>query len=119
MRGRTRGTPPPQRAGVPPSRARGAILPPQHGLIAMRIGLEFGPPAEFARTLDRALARGGDRGATVVALLDRGDLAIHIPREDGPSWNTVPLVHLHRGDQPSAADWVTANLVLEKLERFR
>lgn len=98
--------------------ARG-VLPPTAGLIAMRIGLEFGSPAEFASTLERALARGGERGATVVALLDRGDLAIHIPREDGPSWNTVPLVHLHRGTQPSGADWATANVVLEKLERYR
>jgi hypothetical protein len=114
-----RPTPPPQSAGVLPSEARGAVLPPEHGLIAMRIGLEFGAPDEFARTLDRALARGGDGGATIVAVLDRGDLAIHIPREDGPSWNTVPLVHLHRGDAPSAADWSVANLVLEKMERFR
>jgi hypothetical protein len=115
----SRPTPPPHSAGVLPSEARGAILPPQHGLIAMRIGLEFGAPEEFARTLDRALARGGDGGATIVAQLDRGDLAIHIPREDGPSWNTVPLVHLHRGDMPSAEDWARANLILEKLERFR
>ena len=114
-----RPTPPPQSAGVLPAEARGAVLPPEHGLIAMRIGLEFGSPAEFARTLDRALARGGDRGVTIVAVLDRGDLAIHIPREDGPSWNTVPLVHLHRGETPSAAEWATANLILEKLERFR
>jgi hypothetical protein len=98
--------------------ARG-VLPPTSGLIAMRIGLEFGSPAEFASTLERALARGGERGATVVALLDRGDLAIHIPREDGPSWNTVPLVHLHRGEEPSPAEWATANVILEKLERYR
>ena len=98
--------------------ARG-VMPPGSGLIAMRIGLEFGSPEEFASTLDRALARGGDRGATVVALLDRGDLAIHIPREDGPSWNTVPLVHLHRGQHPSGEDWAAANVVLEKLERYR
>jgi hypothetical protein len=97
----------------------GSVLPPTSGLIAMRIGLEFGSPQGFADTLERALARGGERGATVVALLDRGDLAIHIPREDGPSWNTVPLVHLHRGAQPSAADWAVANAVLEKLERYR
>ncbi len=94
-------------------------LPPTSGLIAMRIGLEFGGPEEFASTLERALARGGERGATIVALLDRGDLAIHIPREDGPSWNCVPLVHLHRGRAASAAQWEAANVILEKLERYR
>jgi hypothetical protein len=101
-----------------PEEPRG-VLPPTAGLIAMRITLEFGSPEEFASTLERALARGGERGATVVALLDRGDLAIHIPREDGPSWNTVPLVHVHRGQQPAPADWATANAILEKLERYR
>jgi hypothetical protein len=95
------------------------VLPPTAGLIAMRIGLEFGSADEFASLLERALARGGDRGATVVALLDRGDLAIHIPREDGPSWNTVPLVHMQRGGQPSAGEWASANAILEKLERYR
>jgi hypothetical protein len=95
------------------------VLPPTSGLIAMRIGLEFGSPSEFASTLERALARGGERGATVVALLDRGDLAIHIPREDGPSWNTVPLVHLHRGEALGAEEWATANVILERLERYR
>jgi len=99
--------------------ARIPILPPALGLIAMRIGLEFGPPEEFGRTLDRALARGRERGATVVAQLDSGQLAIHIPREDGPSWNTVPMVNLHRGEQPTPGDWDTANAVLEKLERYR
>jgi hypothetical protein len=99
--------------------AQRGLLPPSAGLIAMRVGLEFGSAAEFASLLERALARGGERGATVVALLDRGDLAIHIPREDGPSWNTVPLVHMHRGGQPSPADWAAANAVLEKLERYR
>ena len=94
------------------------VVPPITGLIAMRIGLEFGPPEEFARSLDRALARGGERGATVVAVLDSGELGIHIPRE-GPSWNAVPLVHLRRGAQPTADDWATANAVLEKLERYR
>jgi hypothetical protein len=85
----------------------------------MRIGMEFGSAEAFSGLLERSLARGGDRGATVVALLDRGDLGIHIPREDGPSWNTVPLVHLHSGDEPSAAEWATANAILEKLERYR
>ena len=96
-----------------------AVLPPTSGLIAMRIGQEFGPPEEFASTLDRAIERGGERGATMVALLDRGDLATHIPREDGPSWNTVPLVHLHRGQQPTQEDWAVANAILERLERYR
>ncbi|HEX2142489.1 MAG TPA: hypothetical protein VHK28_09505, partial [Candidatus Limnocylindria bacterium] len=67
-------------------------LPPTSGLIAMRINVEYGSADEFSRTLERALARGGERGATIVAQLDRGELAIHIPREDGPSWNAVPLV---------------------------
>lgn len=95
------------------------VTPPNSGLIAMRIGLEFGSAEDFSSSLERALARGGDRGATVVALLDRGDLSIHIPREDGPSWNTVPLVHLHRGQRPADKDWATANGILEKLERYR
>lgn len=94
-------------------------LPPTSGLIAMRIGLEYGDPAEFASTLERALARGGEGGATIVALLDRGDLAIHIPREDGPMWNAVPLVHLHRGRAATAEQWGTANRILERLERYR
>jgi hypothetical protein len=55
----------------------------------------------------------------VVAVLDRGDLAIHIPREDGPSWNTVPLVHVHRGHGAHPEQWETANAILEKLERYR
>ena len=54
-----------------------------------------------------------------MALLDRGDLAIHIPREDGPSWNTVPLVHLHKGREANPTQWGTANAILEKLERYR
>jgi len=95
------------------------MQPPRSGLTASRITLEFGSAAEFASTLERALARGRDRGATIVAYLDRGDIAIHIPREDGPSWNTVPLVHLHRGQEPSGSDWALANTVLEKLERYR
>ncbi|HEX2195209.1 MAG TPA: hypothetical protein VHK63_09680 [Candidatus Limnocylindria bacterium] len=95
------------------------VEPPSAGLMAMRITAEYGSADGFADTLERALARGGDRGATVVALLDRGDLAIHIPREDGPSWNTVPLVHVHRGTQPPPEEWATANAVLEKLERYR
>jgi len=87
--------------------------------MAMRIGQEFGPPDEFGRQMERALARGGERGATIVALLDRGDLSIHIPREDGPSWNTVPLVHLRRGRPPNTAEWAIANAIIEKLERYR
>jgi hypothetical protein len=46
-------------------------------------------------------------------------MAIRIPREDGPSWNSVPLLHLHRGEHPSAEAWATANAILEKLERYR
>jgi len=95
------------------------VEPPSAGLMAMRIAAEYGSPDEFAQTLERALARGGERGATVVALLDRGDLAIHIPREDGPSWNTVPLVHIHRGVAIGPEAWAAANAVLEKLERYR
>ena len=99
--------------------AAGRIQPPGAGLIAMRIAAEYGSPEGFVDTLERALARGGERGATIVAVLDRGDLAIHIPREDGPSWNTVPLVHLHRGSTPGPGAWAAANAVLEKLERYR
>jgi hypothetical protein len=98
---------------------RAALLPPASGLIAARITLEYGSHDEFARTAARALARGGEGGATMVAYLDRGDLAIRIPREDGPTWNAVPLVHLRRGETPSAEEWGTANAVLEKLERYR
>lgn len=93
--------------------------PPETGLIGMRIATEFGSAEEFSRTLERALARGGDRGATIVAALDRGELAIHIPRVDGPSWNTVPLVHLHRGETPRPEAWAAANAALERLERYR
>lgn len=95
------------------------IQPPTSGLMAMRINAEYGSADGFADTVARALKRGGERGATIVALLDRGDLAIHIPREDGPSWNTVPLVHLHRGSRPEPGEWGAANAVLEKLERYR
>jgi hypothetical protein len=95
------------------------MLPPRAGLTASRITLEFGSAADFAQALEQALARGGDRGASIVAYLDRGDMAIHIPREDGPSWNAVPLVHLHDGEEPTAEDWSLANAVLEKLERYR
>jgi hypothetical protein len=95
------------------------VDPPGSGLIAMRITAEYGSAEEFSQTLERALTRGGERGATVVALLDRGDLAIHIPREDGPSWNTVPLLHVHRGETPGPESWAEANAVLEKLERYR
>ena len=98
---------------------RVAVLPPVSGLIAARITLEYGSHEDFAQTVERALARGGDRGATMVAYLDRGDLAIRIPREDGPTWNGVPLVHLDRGRAPSSEEWGTANAVLEKLERYR
>lgn len=95
------------------------LEPPDAGLIAMRIGLEFGGADAFADSLSRALARGGDLGATLVAALDRGDLSIHLPRVDGPCWNSVPLFHLHRGEAPSDQDWTTTTAVLEKLERYR
>ena len=95
------------------------LLPPATGLAAMRIGVEFGGPEDFADSLDRALAKGGDGGATLVAVLDRGDLGIHLPRVDGPCWNSVPLFHLHRGDAPTAEDWAITSNILEKLERYR
>ena len=85
----------------------------------VRITREFGSLEEFSHSLERALARGGERGATIVAVLDRGDLAVHIPREDGPSWNTVPLIHLRRGDEPTSEQWAVANAIIEKLERYR
>ena len=92
---------------------------PSAGLAAMRIGLEFGSDADFADSFERALARGGEQGATLVAVLDRGDLSIHLPRVDGPCWNSVPAFHLHRGEQPTPEDWATTNGILEKLERYR
>lgn len=94
------------------------ILPPSTGLAAMRIGLEFGPDS-FADAFERAVARGGEQGATLVAALDRGDLSIHLPRVDGPCWNSVPLFHLHRGEVPGQEDWATTSAILEKLERYR
>jgi hypothetical protein len=96
-----------------------ALRPPGTGLAAMRIGVEFGGVEQFGESFTRALARGGDGGATLVAALDSGDLSIHIPRVDGPSWNTVPLFHLHRGEVPTSADWATTSGILEKLERYR
>jgi hypothetical protein len=96
-----------------------ALRPPGAGLAAMRIGLEFGGADAFAESLVRALVRGGDGGATLVATLDSGDLSIHIPRVDGPTWNTVPLLHLHRGEVPTTEDWATTSGILEKLERYR
>ena len=98
---------------------RPAIRPPATGLAAMRIAVEFGDADEFADAFDRSLARGGELGATLVAGLDGGDLSVHLPRVDGPCWNSVPLLHLHRGEAPSAADWATTNAILEKLERYR
>ncbi len=94
-------------------------LPPEAGLASMRIGVEFGGPDDFADSLQRALARGGEQGATLVAALDRGDLSIHLPRVDGPCWNSVPLFHLHRGEVPTDEDWAMTSGVLEKLERYR
>jgi hypothetical protein len=98
---------------------RNPVLVPDSGLIASRIGLEYGGPQEFSQTLERALARGGERGATIIALLDRGDISIHLPREDGPCWNAVPLVHLDPRASATNAEWTIANGILEKLERYR
>ena len=97
------------------------ITLPDSGLLAMRIGLEFGGAEAFLDSLVRAVIDGGSLGggATLVALLDRGDLAIHIPRRDGPAWNVVPLLHLHPGEQPTDANWTAANATLERLERYR
>jgi hypothetical protein len=95
------------------------LQPPESGLIAMRMRLEFGGTGEFASAMDRALARGGERGATLVAALEGGELMIHIPHEDGPCWNSVPLLHLHRGEHLSPQAWGQANAILEKLERYR
>jgi hypothetical protein len=92
---------------------------PESGLMAMRIGLEFGGAEAFVDSLERAVADGGAGGASVVALLDRGDLGIHIPHRDGPAWNVVPILHLHPGEQPTEADWAQANAILERLERYR
>lgn len=103
------------------TRQRDADAPgvPATGVAAMRIGQEFGGPEDFAASLARALARGGEQGATLVAALDRGDMSIHLARVDGPCWNSVPLFHLHRGEQATAGDWATTNGILEKLERYR
>lgn len=95
------------------------LRPPGSGLAAMRIGVEFGSAADFADSFERAMAKGGEQGATLVAALDRGDLSIHLPRVDGPCWNSVPLFHLKRGELPSADDWATTSGILEKLERYR
>lgn len=99
--------------------SRTGLEVPSTGFAAARIGLEFGSTADFVDSLERALARGGEQGVTLVAALDRGDLAMHLPRVDGPCWNSVPLFHLHRGEQPSAEDWATTSGILEKLERYR
>ena len=93
--------------------------PPDAGLAAMRIGVEFGSSDDFADMFGRALARGGEQGATLVVALDRGDMSIHLPRVDGPCWNSVPLFHLRRGETPVVEDWATASAILEKLERYR
>lgn len=95
------------------------MRPPTAGLATMRIGVEFGDPETFAEILDSALRRGGERGATLVAALDRGDLSVHIPSVDGPCWNSVPLVHLHLGEEPSPEDWAMTTTILERLERYR
>ncbi|CAN5784346.1 hypothetical protein BH20CHL8_BH20CHL8_07100 [soil metagenome] len=99
-----------------------AALPieaPGAGLASMRIGLEFGGAADFSATFEHALGKSGGRGATLVALLDRGDLGIHVPHLDGPCWNSVPLFHLVADERPTAQDWMTTSAILEKLERYR
>ena len=95
------------------------IESPGTGLAAMRIGIEFGGSEDFSATFERALAKSGPRGATLVALLDRGDLAIHVPHLDGPCWNSVPLFHLRPGERPGPQDWARTSGILEKLERYR
>lgn len=102
-----------ERAPGPPIEA------PVTGLASLRIGVEFGGAQDFAASFERALAKSGGRGATLVALLDRGDLGIHVPRLDGPCWNSVPLFHLVPGEGPTAEDWTTTSGILEKLERYR
>ncbi|MCV0402902.1 MAG: hypothetical protein K5924_04215 [Chloroflexi bacterium] len=92
---------------------------PTTGLVAMRLAVEFGGPDDFAESFAGALERGGSLGATFVAALDRGDLSIHLPHEDGPCWNSVPLFHLHPGEQPTDDDWAVTSSILEKLERYR
>ena len=96
-----------------------SIEVPATGLAATRIGQEFGDLADFAASLERALARGGGQGATLVAALDRGDMSIHLPRIDGPCWNSVPLFHLHPSEGPTPDDWATTRGILEKIERYR
>lgn len=95
------------------------VRPPATGLAAMRINVEFGSADAFAELVERSLIRGGDGGATLVALLDRGDLSLRLPHVDGPCWNSVPLFHLHRGQEPTADDWAMTSGILEKLERYR
>ena len=102
----------PEAAGPP-------IEVPATGLAAMRIGVEFGGPDDFSASFEHALAKSGARGATLVAVLDRGDIGIHVPGLDGPSWNTVPLFHLAPGHRPAAEDWKRTSEILEKLERYR
>lgn len=104
---------------IGPSVIGGAMQIPTTGLAAMRIGLEFGSGVDFVDSLERALARGGEQGVTLVAALDLGDISMHLPRTDGPCWNSVPLFHLHRGERPTPEDWATTSGILEKLERYR
>jgi len=92
---------------------------PEAGLMTMRVALEFGSADAFTDSLQRAISDEGTHGASVVAMLDRGDLAIHVPHRGGPAWNVVPLLHLHPGEQPTDDDWALANAILERLERYR
>ena len=93
------------------------IEPPVTGLAAMRIGVEFGGAEDFSASFEHALAKSGERGATLVVVLDRGDIGIHVPGLDGPSWNTVPLFHVAPGHRPATEDWTRTSEILEKLER--
>ena len=92
---------------------------PEVGLLSMRVALEFGGAEAFTDSLERAISEEATHGASVVALLDRGDLTIHVPHRGGPAWNVVPLLHLHPGEQPTDEDWAQANAILERLERYR
>lgn len=92
---------------------------PEAGLLTMRVALEFGSVAAFTDSLRRAVSEDATHGASVVAMIDRGDLAIHVPGRGGPAWNVVPLLHLHPGEQPTDDDWARANAILERLERYR
>ena len=66
-----------------------------------------------------ALAHGGRIIATSPGTSQGSTFTVHLPRVDGPCWNSVPLFHLHRGEVPTDEDWATTSGILEKLERYR